>query len=48
MGRIEHIEFSARHNPDGFGHPAGSFRVFAIEDIFCGLVAEFEDHEAIY
>jgi hypothetical protein len=48
MSSIEHIEFSASNGPGGLWNAPGCPGIFAIEDVFRGLVTEVEDHGRIY
>ena len=48
MSGIEHIEFSSCDRPTGLPQTPSSLGIFAIEDVFRGLVAEIQDHGAIY
>jgi hypothetical protein len=48
MGGIEHIEVSTSDRPGGLGNSPSCSGIFAVEDIFRGLVAEVEDHCRIY
>jgi hypothetical protein len=45
---IEHIEFSSTDRPTVLRHMPSSLRIFAIEDVFSGLVADVQDHGITY